>query len=88
MLIGVVGDIIGFLLYSTIFVLWKQVSYRFFIEEMLINTDLFRSQILTGAILLNVVLFYIFMRRKMDNINRGLIVVILFTVIAIVYYYE
>ena len=88
MFVGIVGDVVGFFLYATIFVLWKQVSYRFFVEEMFLGTDLFRSQILTGSILLNIVLFYVFMRKKQDDLNRGLIVVILLTIMPIVYYYE
>ncbi len=88
MLIGIGGDILGFLIYAVAFMLLNDVSFRFFYQELFLKTDLFKAQIFTGSILLNIVLFYIFMRKRRDDINRGLIVVILFTVIAIVYYYE
>ena len=85
-LIGLVGDLLGFFVYTLVFVMLNNVSYRFFIEEVFLGTDLFKSQIFTGSILLNVVLFYIFMRKDLNDLNRGLIIVILFTVMAIVFY--
>lgn len=85
-LIGVVGNLAGFLGYATAFVLLNKVNYRFFVEKVFLEHDYFKSQIFTGSILLNVVLFYIFMRKDWNDLNRGLIVVILLTVIAIVYY--
>ncbi len=88
MLIGLGGNFLGFFLYGIAFMLINKVTFRFFYEKMFLATDLFKAQIFSGAILLNIILFYIFMKKRRDDINRGLIVIILFTVMALVYYYE
>lgn len=86
-LIGIIGNIVGFVIFGFGISITQDVSFSYFFNNMFLNTDVFRSQVLTGALLVNVILFYIFMRRGNDGINRGIIITILFTVIAIVYYY-
>lgn len=86
-IIGILGNIVGFVIFGMGITITQDVSFSYFLNNMFLNTDVFRSQVLTGALLVNVILFYIFMRRGKDGINRGIIITILFTVIAIIYYY-
>ena len=86
-LVGILGNIIGFVIFGLGVSLTQDVSFSYFYHNMFMDTSVFRSQVLTGALLVNVILFYIFMRRGNDGINRGIIITILFTVMAIVYYY-
>jgi len=86
-LIGAMGNVIGFLLYGLIITLNKGVTFRYFYENMFRDTDIFKSKIITGALLVNVILFYIFMRANKDELNRGILISILISVIAIVYFY-
>ena len=88
MLVGILGNLVGFFLFAGIVMFYHNVDFRVFYEVLYLGSDSFKSNIISGAILVNIVLFFIFMRKRKDELNRGLIVVILFTVMAIVYYYE
>lgn len=86
--IGLIGNVIGFVLFGLAITLINDgVTFQYFCENMFLKTDVFKSQVLTGALLINVILFYIFMRRGSDGINRGIIITILLSVIGIVYFY-
>ena len=86
-LVGFLGNLLGFFIFGMAICLAQDVSFSFFYNNMFLDTDVFRSQVITGALLVNVILFYIFMRKGNDGINRGIIITILLSVIAIVYYY-
>lgn len=86
-LLGFIGDIIGFVLYGLVFSWLKGVTFGFFYQKIFLETELFRSQILTGALIVNILMFYILMRRRLDDLNKGVLIAILLTVIGIVYYY-
>ncbi len=86
--IGIIGNVVGFFIFGLGISLTQDVSFSYFFNKMFMETDIFRSQVLTGALLVNVILFYLLMRNGRDGINRGIIITILLTVIAIVYYYK
>ena len=88
MLAGVVGNLVGFMFFAAIVMFYHNVDFRVFYEVLFLGSDRFKSNIISGAILVNIILFFIFMRKGKDELNRGLIVVILLTVMSIVYYYE
>lgn len=87
LLVGMLGNVLGFFIFGFAICVSQGVSFSFFYNNMFLDTEVFRSQVITGALLVNVVLFYIFMRMGRDGINRGIIITILLSVIAIVYYY-
>jgi uncharacterized membrane protein len=87
-LIGLAGNIIGFLIYGQVLCLLKGIEFNYFIKNMFLETELFRSQIITGSLLVNIIIFYFFMKQKRDSLARGMMIVILLTVIAIVCYYQ
>jgi len=87
MLLGLLGDVIGLFAYGGILTLLKGISFQYFWNNMFLGTDVFKSQIITGALLVNVVMFYIFMKRGNDAMNRGILVSILLSVMAIIYFY-
>jgi hypothetical protein len=87
LVIGMLGNVLGFFIFGLGICLAQDVSFSFFYNNMFLDTEVFRSQIITGALLVNVVLFYIFMKKGRDGINRGIIITILLSVMAIVYYY-
>lgn len=86
-LLGIAGNVLGFFIFGLILCWSKDIQFTYFIENMVIGTDIFRSQIITGSLLVNTILFYILMRRGQDDINRGVMVTILLTMIAFVYYF-
>lgn len=86
-LIGLLGNLVGFFIFGYILSLLQGVSFSYFYHNMFLGTDLFRSQIITGTLLVNILIFYFFMRKRLDSYARGIMVIILLTVIAIVYYF-
>ncbi|NND95445.1 MAG: hypothetical protein HKN45_11315 [Flavobacteriales bacterium] len=88
MLIGLIGDVVGFFIYGFILTQLKSVSFKYFYENMFLGTDIFKSQIITGALLVNVIIFYIFMKKGNDAISRGILISILISVIAIIYFFS
>lgn len=88
MLIGLIGDVVGFFIYGFILTQLKSVSFKYFYENMFLGTDIFKSQIITGALLVNVIIFYIFMKKGNDSISRGILISILISVIAIIYFFS
>lgn len=87
MLLGLVGDVVGFFAYGGILTMIKGVSFSYFYNNMFLGTDVFKSQIITGALLVNVIIFYISMKKANDFISKGILISILISVIAIIYYY-
>lgn len=87
-LIGILGNAIGFLIYGFVFSAVNNVDFSMFYETVFLKMESFRSQIITGSMLVNVLIFYILMRMKQDAINRGVIITILISVIAIIYYFS
>ena len=88
MLIGVIGDIVGFVIYGLIISGIQNVTFSYFYQNMFLGTDVFKSQIITGALLVNVLIFYIVMKQGRDELSRGILISILLSVIAIIYYYS
>lgn len=84
-LLGFIGDVIGFVLYGLVFSWMNGVSFGYF-YQIFLDQEILRSQILTGALIVNILMFYILMRRRMDDLNKGVLIAILLTVIGIVYY--
>ena len=88
MLLGLLGNILGFFIYGLALSLLQGVTFSYFYHNMFIGTDIFKSQIITGALLVNVILFYILMKKGNDSLSRGVVISILLSVIAIIYFYS
>ncbi len=88
MLAGLIGNVVGFLIYGLILSQVKKISFSYFYNNMFLGTDVFKSQIITGALLVNVLMFYVFMKQNKDALSRGILIAILLSVIAIIYYYS
>ena len=87
-LIGILGNLVGFCLFAAFVMFYHNVDFHVFYNVLFLGSDQFKANIISGAILVNIILFFIFMRKGKDELNRGLIVIVLFTVMAIVYFYE
>jgi CDP-diglyceride synthetase len=86
-LIGIAGLVLGFVFYGSFFSWMNGVDFNYFYNQVFLGTELFRSQIITGSLLVNVLFFFILMKRREDEMNRGLLITILLAVIAIVFYF-
>jgi len=87
MALGLLGNIIGFLIYGFVYSWMNNVAFSWFYQNVFIGMESFRSQILTGSLLVNVVLFYFLMKSNKETLSKGMMVTILLTVIAINYYF-
>lgn len=86
-LLGLAGNVFGFVLYGLIFGWMNDVDFAWFYENVFWKTDLFKSQIITGSLLVNVLIFFVLFRMKKDELSKGMLITILLSVIAIIYYF-
>ncbi len=87
MLFGALGLVVGFILYWLFLYISGGVGFGYFWNDMFLGTDIFKSKIITGAIVMDCFLFYLFMRLGKDSYNFGMLFVIIIAVIAAVYFY-
>ena len=87
-LLGILGNVIGFVIYGLIFSAVNKVDFSMFYNTVFLKMESFRSEIITGSMLINVVLFYFLIKSKQDALNIGVIINILLSVIAIIYYFS
>jgi hypothetical protein len=87
LVLGLIGNVVGFILFGLGVCLSKGVSFPYFVNNMFLDTEIFRTQIISGSLLVNLILFYILMRRGRDAINRGVVITILITMMLFAYYY-
>lgn len=87
MLFGALGLVVGFLLYWLFLYISGGIGLSYFWNNMFLGTDIFKSKIITGAIVMDCLLFYLFMRLGKDSYNFGMLFVIILAVIAAVYFY-
>lgn len=87
-LTGIVGAALGFLLFASIWSYQNGKSLPYFVEEVFLNTSFLRWKIVSVSILLNVVLFYLGMRKEAYRFSSGLLLILMLGVVAAVVLYE
>lgn len=84
---GILGAIIGFYVFAFgwSFVNDRAVSY--FINDVFLNSDLFKDKIVTVSILFDVLLFFLAIRWNMINFAKGVLGVVITSLPIIIYFY-
>ena len=85
-LVGLTGSIVGYVLFAWIWAMVNNSSIIYFTEEIFIKSDLFRDKIITVAILFNVLLFALFLQLKYYRLCRGILLIILLSIPAVIYF--
>jgi hypothetical protein len=87
--LGIIGATIGFVLFGFYGASTQDVSWSHFIHTVFIDRTMlqFQDKVVTISILLDVLLFFIFMRLEWNNLCKGLLGVVIAAVPVAVYLY-
>lgn len=87
-ILGLAGAALGFLLFGLIWSIGTERSFLFYIQDVLEGiTSMFQDKVVTISILIDVVLFYIFLRLEWYNLCKGLLAVVILSVPLALYLY-
>jgi len=81
--VGLTGAILGFILFGIGFGIINNVSFTSFVNDIFFGVTDFQSRIVTFSMLIDVVLFFIFIRKDYQEMCKGLMVVLVLSVVAV-----
>lgn len=86
-ILGLIGIIAGFLVFGFFWKLANGTTMDYFVNEVFLGTGFYQSKIITVSVLMDVLLFFIFMQFNWLKLCKGLLGVIILSVIAVIYYW-
>lgn len=84
---GILGAVVGFCLFGLGFSLYNNISFSKFITDIFLGVSDFQSRIVTFSMLADVILFFIFIRKDYQEFCKGLILVLILSVMAVAWLY-
>jgi hypothetical protein len=88
-IVGILGALLGFVLFGYFGAEWNNVSFYKFIHDVFLDTTFlqFQDKVVTISILLDVVIFFLFMRAEWYNLSRGILAIVILAVPIALYFY-
>lgn len=84
--IGLVLPVIGFILYG-VYWSWKFFrTFSYFVNDVFLGTPTFRSSIMSLSLLINLIPFFIFLRKERYYSARGVLAAVFVYVPFVVYF--
>lgn len=87
MIAGVLGAIIGFLLFGLGFAIFNDITLSHFITNVFLGVSDFQSRIVTFSMLIDVILFFVFIKKDYQQFCKGLIAILVLSVLAVAWLY-
>lgn len=87
LVVGVVGFVLGFVLLGLIWSTVQDASFSFFYNEAFIKAPMYKVKILSASSILNVVLFGIGFQKEYYNLCKGIMGILILTLLGIVIFY-
>lgn len=84
---GLLGAVVGFLLFGYGFAWKNDMTFSAFLEDVFFGVSDFQSRIVTFSMLIDVVLFFIFIRKNYQEFCKGLLAVLVISVIVVAWLY-
>ncbi len=84
---GIIGAVLGFLLFGFGFAYINHISFGEFYNGIFLGVQDFQSRIVTFSMLIDVILFFVFMRLDYQQFCKGIIAVLVLAVIAVAWLY-
>lgn len=85
--IGLLAPLLGFVLYGWYWS-WKFFRpFTYFVNDVFLATTAFRSSIISLSLIINLIPFYIFIRKERYKSARGVIAAVFLYVPFVVYFY-
>jgi hypothetical protein len=85
--LGLLGAILGFVIFGLIFALKEDMTFYEFYRDVFLGVDNFQSRIISFSVLLDIVMFYIFIRKDYQQMCKGIMAVLVLAVIAVAILY-
>jgi hypothetical protein len=86
--VGVVGALLGFVLFGLVFTLGTSTNLATFFHDLLYGiTAMYQDKVVTISILGDVALFYLFIRMEWYQMSRGILYVVICSVPVALYFY-
>ena len=84
--VGILGTLLGFVT-MTVWWSWANgTSTDYFIQNVFLESSLYKDSILTISVLFNVGLFWLCLRSNLEQLAKGILAVIFVSVPVIIYY--
>jgi hypothetical protein len=87
MLAGILGAFLGFVLFGYGFAFINHITFGEFYHGIFLGVQDFQSRIVTFSMLIDVILFFIFMKKDYQQFCKGIIAVLVLAVIAVAWLY-
>lgn len=87
MIAGVLGSALGFLLFGIGFALFNHISCGAFITDIFLKVEDFQSRIVSFSMLVDVILFFVFIRKNYQQFCRGLMAILVLSVAVVAWLY-
>lgn len=85
--LGILGAILGFLLFGFGFAWKEDMTFMEFYRDVFLGVNNFQSRIVTFSMLIDVVLFFIFIRKDYQELCKGLMAVLIVAVAVVAWLY-
>ncbi len=85
--LGIVGAILGFLMFGFGFALKEDMTFGEFYRDVFLGVDNFQSRIVTFSMLIDVVLFFLFIRKDYQELCKGIMAVLILAVAVVAWLY-
>jgi hypothetical protein len=82
---GMVSPVLGFLLYGLFWAYYNHRSFSYFVNDIFINTPAFQSSIVSLSLLINLLPFFIFLRKERYQSARGVLAALFIYVPFVIY---
>lgn len=87
MIAGVLGSALGFVLFGLGFAIFNHISFGTFITDIFMKVEDFQSRIVSFSMLVDVILFFVFIRKNYQQFCKGLMAVLVLSVAVVAYLY-
>ncbi len=84
---GILGAFIGFFIFGTGWIIANDRSMEYFVQEVFLRSELFKSRIISVSILFDVLLFFLAIRKEWYHFAKGVLAVVILAVPLALYFY-
>ena len=85
--IGLIGALVGFFIFAFGWGLANDKDVSYFVNQIFFGSELYKDKIITGSILFDVLLFFLFLRWNLNNLAKGVLGVVIVSLPVIIYFY-
>jgi hypothetical protein len=85
--LGLFGAVLGFSVFGMYWCKVNHQEFGYFVKDVFLGTSYFQDKIVTISILIDVLMFYLFMRKNWLQLCKGILAVVILAVPVAIYLY-